>query len=77
MVHQDDTTVRKTVDTLAVFPQAEIQLHVLFVDVNATTVTGRIHIHAVTIPELLTDVEFNVRCSILLLLIANELRFKR
>ena len=60
VVHQDNATVRKAIDTIAIFPQAKIQLHVFFADVNAATVTGWIHIHAVTIPELLIDVEFNV-----------------
>ena len=60
VVHQDNATVRKAVDAIAVFLQAKIQLYVFFANVNAATVTGWFHIHAVTIPELLTDVEFNV-----------------
>ena len=65
VVHQDDATARKAVGTIAIFPQAEIPLHAFFVDVNAATVTGWIHIHAVTIPKLLADVEFNVLYKIL------------
>ena len=40
VVYQDDAAVRKAVVSFTVFSQAEIQLHVLFADVNSTTVTG-------------------------------------
>ena len=40
VIHQDDAAVKKAVDAIAIFPQAEIQLYVFFADVNAATVTG-------------------------------------